>query len=215
MKILALSDRVVETVYSEHIHRNHGDVDLAVGCGDLPYYYLEFVVTMLNIPVLYVRGNHDASPQYTSDGRRLTSAQGCDCIEDKVVCVKNLLFLGLGGSIRYRPGAAEQYSEGEMRARVSRIIPTLLANRVRYGRYADVIVTHSPPYGIHDRNDRAHKGFKVFLTLMKRFKPRYLLHGHSHVWRQDEIRETVYESTTVLNVYPVRTLEIEPPGTTA
>ena len=36
MKILALSDRVVERVYSSNIIQNYGDVDLVLGCGDLP-----------------------------------------------------------------------------------------------------------------------------------------------------------------------------------
>jgi Icc-related predicted phosphoesterase len=208
MKILALSDRVVETVYSENIHKNYGDVDLVIGCGDLPYYYLEYVVSMLNKPTVYVRGNHDAGPQYTSDGRRLTRPHGCDSIEDKLVCVNDVLFMGLGGSIRYKPGVTEQYTEGEMRFRISRLLPLLLVNRLRYGRFVDVVVTHSPPFRIHDRKDRAHTGFKAFLTLMKRFRPSYLLHGHTHVWRGDEARKTVFESTTVMNVYPVLKLDI-------
>ncbi len=41
MKIIALSDMVDERVYSEHLVKNYVDIDLVVGCGDLPYYYLE------------------------------------------------------------------------------------------------------------------------------------------------------------------------------
>jgi len=41
-----------------------GDVELVLSCGDLPYYYLEYIVSMLNVPLLYVHGNHDAPPEY-------------------------------------------------------------------------------------------------------------------------------------------------------
>jgi Icc-related predicted phosphoesterase len=211
MKILALSDRVVERVYSEHIRHNYGDVDLVVGCGDLPYYYLEYVVSMLDRRTLFVRGNHDADTQYTADGRRLTEPEGAESLEDRLVCLNGLLFMGLGGSMRYKTGAAQQYTEGEMRVRVLRMLPALLFNRLCHGRFVDVVVTHSPPYRIHDRSDRAHTGFKVFRTLMTHFKPRYLLHGHAHIWRANEVRETVFQETTVVNVYPVHVIDIAPP----
>ena len=124
MKILALSDMVDERVYSEHLLKNYGDVDLVVGCGDLPYYYLEFVVSMLNRPVLYVYGNHDAKPQVLADGRVVNVAEGCELIEGRSILEHDLLFVGLGGSIRYQPGTKHQYSEGEMRARLRRSIRT-------------------------------------------------------------------------------------------
>ena len=44
------------------------------------------------------------------------------------------------------------------------------------------------------------------------FKPKMLLHGHSHVYRADTITNTRFESTQVLNVYPYRLIEWEPNG---
>ena len=208
MKILAISDRVDERVYSEHILHNYGDVDLFVGCGDLPCFYLEYVVSMIKQPVLYVHGNHDVEVQQTEDGRRAGKAEGCDLIDGRIVNVKGLIFLGLGGSIRYKPGSRHQYTEGQMRARVARLIPRLLMNKLRYGRFVDVVITHSPPYGIHDSTDRAHVGFKVFLTLMNWFKPRYLLHGHMHDRRYNAQTSTTYGNTTVVGVFPVRAIDI-------
>ena len=208
MKILAISDRVDERVYSEHINHNYGDVDLFVGCGDLPNDYLEYVVTMTNQPVLYVRGNHDVEVQLTAAGHRVKKAEGCDLIDGRVVNVKGLIFMGLGGSIRYRPGPPFQYTEGQMRARVARLIPRLLVNKLRYGRFVDVVITHAPPFGIHDSTDRAHIGFKVFLTLMAWFKPRFLLHGHMHHRRYNAQTATTFSDTIVVGVFPVRAIEI-------
>ena len=208
MKILAISDRVDERVYSEHILHNYGDVDLFVGCGDLPYFYLEYVVSMVNQPVLYVHGNHDVEVQLTATGRRVKTAEGCNLIDGRVVNIKGLIFMGLGGSLRYKPGSPYQYTEGQMRARVARLIPRLLMNKLRYGRFVDVVITHSPPFGIHDSTDRAHVGFKVFLTLMNWFKPRFLLHGHMHDRRYNVQTSTTYGDTTVVGVFPVRAIEI-------
>jgi Icc-related predicted phosphoesterase len=208
MKILAISDRVDERVYSEHILHNYGDVDLFVGCGDLPYYYLEYIVTMVNQPVLYIHGNHDVEVSHTATGRRVEIAEGCDLIDGRVVNVKGLIFMGLGGSMRYTPGTPFQYTEGQMRARVARLIPRLLVNKLRYGRFVDVVITHAPPYGIHDGSDQAHVGFKVFLTLMTWFSPRYLLHGHMHSRRYNAQTITPYGDTKVVGAFPIRAIEV-------
>ncbi len=206
MKILALSDRVVEAIYSPQVRDLYGDVDIVVGCGDLPYYYLEYVVTVLNVPVYYVYGNHDKT-QYMSDGRRVVAPEGCISLEGRAENVDGVLIAGLGGSIRYQPNSTNQYSEMEMRLRVLQLAPRLLLNKARYGRFLDLLVTHSPPYGIHDGEDLPHRGFKVFLTLMHYFKPRYLLHGHTHLYRRDAIWGTQYHNTRVRNVYPARLID--------
>jgi Icc-related predicted phosphoesterase len=207
MKILAVSDRVMDRLYSTSVTRNYPDVDLLIGCGDLPFYYLEFLISSLNVPLVYVLGNHDLGPQYTADGRVLTSVPGGRDIHGRVVQAEGILLAGLEGSMRYRPSAPLMYTEAEMRYQVSRLLPGLLWNRIRHGRYLDILVTHSPPLHLHDRRDQAHTGFRIFLNLMRWFKPRYLLHGHVHIYRQDAIRETDFEQTRVINVYPMHILE--------
>ena len=59
MKILAVSDQVVERLYSLVPQGHFTGVEMILGCGDLPYSYLEFMVSMLNVPIFYVPGNHD------------------------------------------------------------------------------------------------------------------------------------------------------------
>ncbi len=212
MKILALSDSIDERIYSTHVHQTYGDIDLVVGCGDLPIHYLEFVADALEKPVLYVRGNHDTEAELTSDGRRRTVPRGCDPIDGRIENEQGLLFIGLGGSIRYRPGAAQQFSETQMRIRIIRLLPVLLFKRLRYGRFVDVVIAHSPPYGIGDLSDRAHIGFKSFLTFMAWLKPQYLLHGHVETLQTGAGRESLFMNTKVVNVNPVHVLEIAPLG---
>jgi Icc-related predicted phosphoesterase len=99
-----------------------------------------------------------------------------------------------------------------MRWQMARLLPSLLWRRIRKRQSIDLLVTHSPPYGIHDRPDRAHTGFRVFRQFINALKPRYLLHGHVHVYRQDVPRVTRVEQTTVINVYPYRVIEISSDG---
>ncbi len=207
MKILALSDQVVEQLYCPSVKERFGAVDLVVGCGDLPPYYLEFIASMLNIPLIHVPGNHDpVSPARES----LLSFQGCpNNVDGLVIEERGLLIAGLGGSIRYRPDGANQYTQGEMARRVLSMTPRLLWNRLRYARFLDILVTHAPPRGIHDAEDPAHVGFAPFNRFIAQFRPRYLLHGHSHVYRRDAVTSTRVGQTTVVNVYPYRVIEFE------
>ena len=205
MKILAVSDQVVEGIYSSHICERLGDVDMVLACGDLPYSYLEYIVTMLNVPCFFVHGNHDR-PEYTSDGRTLAKPGGWVDLDRRTVEAKGILLGGLEGSILYRPGAPFQYTESEMAYKVWRLTPALLMNRVLYGRYLDILITHSPPLGIHDGQDLPHRGFKALLGFMNRFRPRYLFHGHKHIYGPEPPR-TRYLDTEVINVYPFRVVE--------
>lgn len=208
MRILALSDLVDRRVYSEALPEHFPQVDLVVGCGDLPFYYLEHVVTTLNRPVLYVHGNHDAELQARVDGRYIQRAKGCQAIDGRLRLAKGHIFMGLGGSIQYIPGAPHQYTEGQMRWRVARMLPQLLTNRILHGRFLDVLVTHSAPYRIHDGRDRAHLGFQTFLQLISLFEPKLLLHGHMHDRNEERPMNTLVGSTQVLGVFPVREVVI-------
>lgn len=204
MKILALSDEVVDFIYSTRVVERFGDVDMVLGCGDLPFYYLEFVVSILNKPVYFVPGNHDARSQFLSDGRIVSQAEGCVNLDRDTAVERGILLAGLGGSIRYRDDGVHQYSQTEMQARAAALAPKLWLNRLRHGRFLDILVTHSPPFGIHDGGDLAHIGFKPFLGFIKMYQPRYLLHGHSHVYRRTDITRTLSGQTEILNVYPYR-----------
>jgi len=209
MKLLAVSDRVLDKLYSGQTRQSFSDVDLIIGCGDLPFYYLDFLTSALDAPLVYVRGNHDESPQYGVDGKVWTGVRGGVNIHGKIVARRGLLLAGLQGSMRYKAHADFMYSESEMRMTVAQMVPRLLWNRQRLGRALDVLVTHSPPFGIHDRRDLPHTGFKVFLSFLRLFRPRYHLHGHIHIYRQDEVVRTQFEDTTVINVYPYQVLAVE------
>ena len=202
MKILALSDEECPALWDYYIPGRLKGYDLIISCGDLKASYLSFIVTMANVPVLYVHGNHDT--RYEKN-----PPEGCDCIEDQLVVVNGLRILGLGGCYRYRPGP-HQYSEREMRRRIWK-----LRWKLRKHKGVDIVVTHAPPRGVGDAEDLPHRGFTALLELIDKYQPKYLLHGHVHMsYGVERIREREYNGTKVINVCERYVLEIpDPEGT--
>ncbi len=209
MKILAISDSVDDRLYSSTARANFKDVDLVLGCGDLPFGYLEFLVSTLNVPLLFVPGNHD--PVFDEKNQN-SKAEGCENLDRRMKRVKGLSIAGLGGSVRYHPMRDNQYSQVQMYFRTFILFPVLFWNRLHYGKVLDIMVTHSPPRGIHDDNDDpAHTGFSAFLELIRFFKPRYFLHGHTMNYQKNLIPTVTQVGTTkVINICPYRIVEVEP-----
>ena len=210
VKILAVSDMVLDRFYSANLRSNYGDVRLVLGCGDLPYEYLEFLVSALDVPLLYVPGNHD--PGYDK-AIPDSQADGCEFLDLRVMHVKGLNIAGMGGSMRYHPGQRNQYTQAEMYTRLLQFSPTLWWHQFRHHGGLDILIAHSPPFGIHDDDDMAHIGFSAFISLIHIFKPRYFLHGHTMVYKSNLVPPvTKIGRTTIINVYPYRLIELEPAG---
>ena len=207
MKILALSDQVDERIYTLTGQGHFRGVELILGCGDLPYTYLENLVSMLDAPLYYVPGNHD--PEYNPASRR-AHADGGTNLDVRGAREKGILLAGLGGSIRYRPDGTNQYTQLQAYWRAFRLYRRLIWNRIRYGRYLDILITHSPPYGIHDEDSAAHRGLQAISWVLRRTRPGYHFHGHTHFYRQNLVPSVSrLGATTVMNVFPYKVIEIE------
>jgi Icc-related predicted phosphoesterase len=209
MKILGISDNEVKVLYSPQITDRFSDIDLILSCGDLPYFYLEYVISMLNKPFYFVRGNHYYGPDPSSAPGQPSIWTHTD-IHRRVVEANGLLIAGVEGSVRYNRGPF-QYTQDEMWGHVLHLVPQLLVNKTKTDRYLDVFITHAPPWGIHDKDDLPHQGIKAFRWLIRVFKPRLHLHGHIHLYSQDDPRETKANKTRVVNVYAYRTIELVEP----
>lgn len=195
MKILIISDEECPALWDHFLPERLEGIELIISCGDLKADYLSFLVTMARCPVLYVHGNHDGS--YKRD-----PPEGCDCIDGHIVEYNGLRIGGLGGCRRYHPGE-HQYSEAEMRRRIFRLLPPWRRKQL------DILVTHAPPRGLGDAEDPAHRGFEVFLPLLEKHKPRYLLHGHVHTRYGHQIpRVRTHGETTLVNCCERYVLEI-------
>ncbi len=192
MNILAVSDIEDKYIWEHFDKERFKNIDLIVSCGDLKASYLEFLVTMIPAPLLYVHGNHDKSYEQNPP-------EGCTNIEDKVFVHNNgIRILGLGGSMRYRPFESNQYTEREMERRIAKI-----RRSIRKTNGFDILVAHSPAFELGDGKDMAHVGFKCFLKIMDEYKPKYLLHGHQHAsYDRRTPRKHIYNGTQIINVGP-------------
>jgi Calcineurin-like phosphoesterase len=185
-----------------------------LSCGDLPTDYLEYLVSRLDVPLLYVAGNHDPSfepPDTTWMPLRATTQpgpgpEGCINIDGRLVEVQGLRIAGLGGSIRYKQGD-NQYTQGQMRWRSLKLEVRARLGRVKHGRKLDILVTHAPPFGLADASDSAHAGFVAFLRLIRNFQPLLAVHGHIHPYGRS-LPEWRVNATRVVNVVPSRVIEI-------
>ena len=135
MKILLLADTEDPALWDYFSPDRVKGYDLILAAGDLKAEYLTFLVTMSNLPVFYVHGNHNAAYDHYPP-------EGCECIDDRLVTYRGLRILGLGGSARYSR-EPYQYTEREMRRRIAR-----LRFAVWKARGVDIVLTHCPPKGI-------------------------------------------------------------------
>ena len=189
MKILAIADEESRYLWDFYEPGKLKDIDLIISCGDLNPDYLMFLVTLSNVPVLYVHGNHDEKYE-------TKPPEGCVCIEDDIFVFKGVRILGLGGSMRYRPGK-HQYTDAQMNRRVRKLWWKLWRKKG-----FDILVTHAPAYQLNDGMDLPHQGFTAFRSLMEKYKPKSFLHGHVHLnYGRRHKRYDQYEETQVVNAF--------------
>ena len=117
-----------------------------------------------------------------------------------------LLIAGISGSLQYNKGL-NQYTEGQMKRKLLRLAPSLLMNKLKYGTYLDIFLTHASPRHIHDKEDPCHKGFECYNWFIQKYKPALMIHGHIHLYDNREERVTQSEDTLVVNAYAHWVLE--------
>ncbi|MCD7806489.1 MAG: metallophosphoesterase [Lachnospiraceae bacterium] len=167
MRILAIADEESKLLWDYYKEGCLDGVDVILSAGDLSSEYLEFLVTMTNLPVFYVHGNHDIRYDRKEPG-------GCICVDDDIIMFNGVRILGLGGSMCYNK-KKYQYTDEQMTRRVLKLLPKIC----RYGGF-DILLTHSPARGLHDAEDLPHRGFKIFNWLITKFHPRFFIYGHVH-----------------------------------
>ena len=189
MKILAVADAEAKYYYDYYQPGKLKEFDLILACGDLHREYLEFLVTMAECPVLYVRGNHD-------DSFEENPPEGCVCVEDQIYVYEGIRILGLGGSYKYRQGD-NMYSEWQMRRRILR-----LWFQIWKHKGFDILLTHAPARGINDFDSISHRGFECFVGLIDKYRPRYFVHGHIHKNYGTRVpQRTQRNGTLIINAY--------------
>ena len=196
MRLLLIADHEETGLWDYWNASKTKDVDLILSAGDLSPKYLEFLTTMVNRPLLYVRGNHDSI--YDHD-----EPLGCISIDDRIYIYKGLRILGLGGSYRYS-NKKDMYTETEMKKRIR-----ALKHALQVTGGIDILLTHAPAEGYGDLEDLAHRGFDCFNDLLEEYHPMYMIHGHVHRNYGGFERERIHNSgVRILNAYGAYMVDI-------
>ena len=188
MRILAISDEPSDQLWGSRCRDLLAGVDLILSAGDLPSSYLSFLTCFSSAPVVYVHGNHD-------DHYAQKPPEGCLCADGKILQVRGVRILGLGGSFRYRPDAVNMYTEADMASRIAS-----LRRKLRATGGFDILLTHAPIRRLGDEDHPSHRGFECFGPLLERYRPAVMIHGHMHqAYSAFFQREREYQGIPVIN----------------
>jgi calcineurin-like phosphoesterase family protein len=207
VRVLAVSDEIDEALW--HDTSAVASAELILACGDLPFDYLAHLIDALDIPLVFVPGNHDpdvSGYQMSRAGLSMRAGmpteppwpQGAISVDGRIVEVAGVTVAGLGGCLRYRDGP-NQYTERQFSHRARRLAARQRWRTARGRSRIDVLLTHAPPSGVGDGADRAHRGFHALHRLVAQTAPSLLLHGHVHPYGADT-GDHFIGSTTVRNV---------------
>ncbi|MGZ4618417.1 MAG: metallophosphoesterase family protein [Frankiaceae bacterium] len=186
VRVLAVSDDVDHALCTNTSPVSAAELILA--CGDLPFDYLAYLMNALDVPLVFVPGNHDPDVSgYRTSRAGLTLRAGLPArapwpsgainAEGRIVDVAGLRIGGLGGCRRYSVGP-NQYSDRQQSRRARALHRKARWRRMRDGRRVDILLTHAPPRGAGDSEDPVHQGFTALGGLAARLQPALLLHGH-------------------------------------
>ena len=179
MKILVIADTTPkrslrELAYSEK-------VDLICTLGDLDVFALGELKDINDIPKIGVYGNHCTGKYFDS--------LGIQNMHLKTITIDGLVFGGFEGSLRYKQNPrAIMYTQEEAEEMLRNFPPV------------DVMIAHSPPYGIHDElGDLSHEGLHALKEYIDIKQPRYFLHGHTHPELERALTE--YKKTNIVFIF--------------
>jgi predicted phosphodiesterase len=200
VRALAVADEESSFIWDHFDRSRFLGVDVILSCGDLSPSYLTFLTTMVAAPLLYVRGNHDA-------GILTNPPEGCDCLEDRMILIKGIRFIGFGGCNSRSPKPLH-YTEQDVARQVTRRMQDISF----HGGF-DVLLTHTPAKGLGDGEDAFHRGFRAYRTLIDLYQPGYHFHGHQHPAYCGSKGRITYRQTQIINAcgYQLLDLTFDPP----
>jgi Icc-related predicted phosphoesterase len=197
IRLLAVSDEPDAALEDARNRHEIGRLDLAVGCGDLPSDYLNFLADAFHVPLVRVLGNHDRPAVDETGG-----IVGPEPVSARVVDAGPVQVLGLSW-----PGRPPRRDEGLAWRQAVRAVL-----RQAFRRRPILVASHIPPRGAGDvATDAYHIGSPAYRWLLERLRPPLWLHGHTplagvHDWR---VRSG---ATTVVNVTGAVVIELVPPA---
>ena len=185
IKLLAIADRPPKNSIKDIIKQNN--IDLIATLGDLDYFSLKELKDITHIPKIGIYGNH-CDWKYFDELWIIN-------IHLKVFEYKGLSFWWFEWSIRYKQSSYwKMYTQEEAKQ--------LLKDFPR----VDIMISHSPPYGINDEPDsRSHQWFIALRDYIVNKKPKYFLHWHTYpVYIVDK-----FYDTNIIYVFWEKVVEVD------
>lgn len=138
-------------------------IDMVFWLGDIDEFVLKRIYQ--SYPAAFhvgVLGNHD---MYNLE------AYGIINLDKQYIERHGISMVGLEGSVLYKDTAYHypSYAQGE-----SLIFCETLPK-------ANILLSHTSPYGIHDDNSSSHQGLIGLRNYIDKHCPKYNIHGHQHI----------------------------------
>ena len=178
MKILAIADRPPKQSINKILSSD--SVDLIITLGDLDFFDLKELKDINDIPKIGVYGNHCSGKYFESLGIKNMHLQTWE--------FQGITFGGFEGSLKYKNSNAIMYTQDEA-SRLLEDFPKV-----------DVLLAHSPPYGINDEpGDPTHTGLVALKKYIEKNQPKYFLHGHTYPDNSEAIQRI--GQTQIIYIY--------------
>lgn len=187
MKVLCFSDlHVINSAELSFLSNINNSYDAVIFLGDISDNILEYIVEILpkDKPKIGILGNHDDFNAF--EGLPIENING------GFIEVNGFTFAGIEGSFKYKNSTFPAFEQIESILFTSQL------------QKADVILSHTSPFGVNERDTHAHVGLLGISQYITRNKPLWNIHGHQHVNK----RQTVGE-TNVQGVYGVVMLDLK------
>ena len=162
MKILIITD-------CHHLLREEAEklenleYDVCFLLGDISGKYIDIILEHIRKNKIYgILGNHDEFG--------VLEARNILNIHCKLIEINGITFLGFEGSNRYKRGKFPMFSQKEAKKILMKCLK------------ADILLTHDSPYKLYSSGkDLAHCGLKAISKYIKKYKPKFNIHGHQHI----------------------------------
>lgn len=182
MKLLCIADNKPNPVLTQSNLQNH---DAVITLGDLGIYELQDLKKWNNIPKMGVHGNHDRDLYFEH--------YNIFDLHLNIIHWGGMTWGGFQGCNRYKNTGEYQYTQEQANFMLNDF-PAV-----------DVMICHSPPFGINDHEDQAHQGFQALKTYIEKNSPKHFFHGHTY---PEDNLVTCYKSTQIHYVWGAKTIEI-------
>ena len=209
IRLLAASDEPDKALEYAANRDDLGTLDGVIGCGDLEPEWLSFLADAFQVPLVYVRGNHDRGGNWEHERPLVPRPLEAG----RMTTLAGIPIAGLAWPGVHRRG--NQRHSGLAWLDVLGVARKELKARLTGRAGSVLVISHVPPEGAGDSpTDPYHVGFRAYRWLLDKLRPPLWLHGHTATASVPSL-QVQCGPTTLVNVTGAVLLELLPPRSAA